>query len=102
MAVEVLIKRKIKQGDNAKKLVPLILQMRALALRQPGYISGKTLCDLEHPGDCLVISIWETVDDWNRWKQSKERAHIENKIEALTGEETHYNIYAPMTASQTD
>ena len=102
MAVEVLIKRKIKQGGNAKKLVPLTLQMRALALRQPGYISGKTLCDLEHPGDCLVISIWETVDDWNRWKQSKDRAHIDNKIEALTGEETQYNIYAPMTVSQTD
>jgi heme-degrading monooxygenase HmoA len=102
MAVEVLIKRKIKQGGNAKKLVPLILQMRALALHQLGYISGKTLCDLEHPGDCLVISMWETTDDWNRWKQSKERAHIENSIEALTGEETHYNIYAPMIASQTD
>jgi heme-degrading monooxygenase HmoA len=102
MAVEVLIKRKIKQGGHAKKLVPLILQMRALALHQPGYISGKTLCDLKHPGDCLVISIWETVDDWNRWEQNKERAHIESKIEALTGEETQYNIYAPMTASQTD
>ena len=62
----------------------------------------KTLCDLEHPGDCLLISIWETVDDWNRWEQNKERAHIESKIEALTGEETQYNIYAPMTASQTD
>jgi heme-degrading monooxygenase HmoA len=102
MAVEVLIKRKIKQGGNAKKMVPLILQMRALALHQLGYISGKTLCDLEHPGDCLVISLWETVDDWNRWKHTKERTHIESKIEALTGEETHYNIYAPMTASQTD
>ena len=79
MAIEVLIKRRIKQGDHAKKLVPLILQMRALALHQPGYISGKTLCDLEHPGDCLVISIWETVNDWNRWKQNKERAHIEPK-----------------------
>jgi len=81
-----------------KKLVPLILQMRALALHQPGYSSGKTLSDLEHPGDCLVISIWETVDDWNRWKQNKDRTHIESEIEALTGEETLYNTYAPMTA----
>jgi len=101
MAIEVLIKRRVKQGDHANKLVPLILQMRALALHQPGYISGKTLCDLEHPGDCLVISRWETVDDWNRWKQSKERTDIEIKIETLTGE-THYNIYASMTARETD
>ena len=101
MAVEVLIKRKIRQDIHGKKLVPLILQMRALALHQPGYISGQTLCDLEHPGDCLVISIWDTVDGWNRWKQNKERAHIESEIEALTGEETRYNTYAPMTAIQT-
>ena len=98
MAIEVLIKRKIKQGGNAKILVPLILQIRALALHQPGYISGKTLCDLKNPGDCLVISIWETVNAWNRWKQNKERARIESKIEALTGEETLYKTYAPMTA----
>ncbi len=98
MAVEVLIKRKIKQGGNAKKLVPFIFHIRALALHQPGYISGKTLCDLENPGDCLVISIWETVDDWNRWKQNEERARIESKIEVLTGEETLYKTYAPMTA----
>ena len=98
MAIQVFIKRRVKQGDHAKKLVPLILQMRALALHQPGYISGVTLCDIEDPGDCLVISRWETVDDWNRWKLNKERDHVERKIEALTGEKTQYKIYAPMVA----
>ena len=98
MAIQVFIKRRVKQGDHAKKLVPLILQMRALALHQPGYISGITLSDIEDPGDCLVISRWETVDDWNRWKSNKEREHVESKIEALTGEKTQYKIYAPMVA----
>jgi hypothetical protein len=56
MAIEVIIKRRVKQGSQAKKLVPLILQMRALAMHQPGYISGTTLCNLERPEDCLVIS----------------------------------------------
>ena len=96
MAVHVIIKRRVKQGQHAKELVPLILQMRALALQQPGYISGETLCDLEHPGDCLVISRWETVNDWNRWQHSKERFEIEKKIEAVIGDETQYNIYSPM------
>lgn len=98
MAIEVFIERKVRQGDHAKKLVPLILQMRALALHQPGYISGRTLCELENPGDCLVISRWETVDDWNRWKLSEERAHVERKIEALTGEKAQYKIYGSMIA----
>jgi len=40
MAIAVMIKRKVKQGYQAKQLVPFILQLRALATFQPGYISG--------------------------------------------------------------
>ena len=96
MAIHVIIKRKVKQGHQAKELVPLILQMRSLAVYQPGYISGETLCDIEHPGDCLVISTWETVEDWNKWVHSKERARIDQKIENLIGKKTEYHIYSPM------
>jgi heme-degrading monooxygenase HmoA len=96
MAIQIVIKRKVKQGRQAKELVPLVLQMRALAMYQPGYISGETLCDLEHPGECLVISRWKTVEDWNKWVQSQERAVIDGKIEALTGDKTEYRIYSSM------
>lgn len=96
MAIQVIIKRKVKQGRQAKELVPLILQMRASAMYQHGYISGETLCDTEHPGDCLVISRWETVEDWNNWVHSQERSVIDQKIEILTGERSEYHIFSPM------
>jgi heme-degrading monooxygenase HmoA len=98
MAIDVTIKRKVNQGRQAKELVPLILHLRALATYQPGYISGTTLSNLERPDECLVISRWESIDDWNRWRQSKQRSAIERKIEMLIGEKTEYNIYAPMVA----
>lgn len=98
MAIDVMIKRRVRQGRQAKELVPLILHLRALATYQPGYISGTTLSNLERPDECLVVSRWESVDDWNRWRQSKQRAAIEEKIERLTGEKTEYNIYSPMLA----
>jgi heme-degrading monooxygenase HmoA len=98
MAIDVMIKRKVKQGRQAKELVPLILHLRALATYQPGYISGTTLSNLEYPDECLVVSRWESLDDWNAWRQSKQRTAIEKKIEALAGEKTEYNIYAPMVA----
>ena len=101
MAVEVMIKRKVKQGRQAKELVPLIMHLRALATYQPGYISGTTLSNLENPAECLVVSRWESIDDWNRWRNSAQRTEIEQKIEVLTGEPTEYNLYAPMVA-QTD
>ena len=96
MSVQVVIKRKVDQGRQAKDLVPLILQMRAFAMYQPGYISGETLCDIERPGECLVLSRWESVEDWKRWFQNQERIAIEKKIEALTNEGTEYRIYSSM------
>lgn len=102
MAVHVIIKRQVKQGRQAKDLVPLILQMRALAMYQPGYISGETLCDIEHPGECLVMSRWETVEDWKRWFHRQERSRIENKIEILAGEKTEYRIYSSMVPTTID
>jgi heme-degrading monooxygenase HmoA len=96
MSIEVMIKRKIKQGPQARKLVPLILQLRALAAYQPGFISGRTLFKVENPEDCLVVSEWQTLEDWYGWQKSRKRTEIQEKIDALTGEPTAYTIYAPM------
>ena len=96
MAIEVFIKRKIEQGPQARKVVPLILQLRALATFQPGYISGETFFNLDNPEDCLVVSRWEAREDWERWLHSEERSEIQKKIEDLTQEQTGYTIYAPM------
>lgn len=96
MSIEVMIKRKIKQGPQARNLVPLILQLRAHATYQPGYISGRTLYNVENPEDCLVISEWQTLEDWYNWMKSKQRTEIQNKIDTITGEATEYNIFAPM------
>ncbi len=96
MAVEILIKRRVKQGSQARQLIPLILQLRAMATFQPGYISGESLRDMEHPEECLVISTWESIECWNEWKNSKERLTIQKKIEDLVGEKTKYSVYEPM------
>jgi len=98
MSIEVMIKRKIKQGPQARKVVPLILQLRTLATYQPGYISGRTLYNVEKPEDCLVISEWQTLEDWHKWMKSKERDAIQVKIEAEIGEPTKHSVYAPMVA----
>ena len=42
MAIGVLVKRVTKHGEDAKVLLPHIIEIRSLAVRQPGYISGET------------------------------------------------------------
>ncbi|MBW2369665.1 MAG: antibiotic biosynthesis monooxygenase [Deltaproteobacteria bacterium] len=98
MAIQVFIMRRFEPGQMANQVIPYVLKMRALATVQPGYISGETLSNVEQPQECMVISRWESLDDWNRWRHSKERAEIQDKIDELSGEKTEYKIFAPMVA----
>ncbi len=92
MAVKVLIKRKISQ-DQAKALIPLVRQMRASAATQEGYITGETLRSLDKPDEFLVISTWQSSEDWKNWLKSEDRKKVQEKIDALLGGETNYEIF---------
>ena len=92
MAVKVLIRRKVPE-DKARKMIPLFREMRSLANEQQGYITGETMRNLEKSDDFLVISTWETSDDWKRWVQSDARQQIQSKIDALLGGQTEYEIF---------
>jgi hypothetical protein len=41
----------------------------------------------------MVISTWQTVEDWIRWQESGVRARNEAQLEALLGQPTSYEIY---------
>ena len=92
MAVKVLIKRSVSQ-DQARALIPLVRQMRASAATQAGYITGETLRSLDNPEEFLVISTWQSSDDWKNWLKSEERNKVQNKIDDLLGGETKYEIF---------
>ena len=93
MAIGVLIKRVTKKGNNAKELLPHIIELRALAVRQPGYISGETFFNLDRSEECLVISRWKAIEHWQRWIQDPRRIEIEGNLEKHLGVKSEYNIY---------
>lgn len=92
MAVKVLIDRKAPSKVSAE-LSSLIKELRIRTINQPGYISGETLQRVDEPGETLVIATWKTVDDYMKWVFSKERAEIQEKIDAMLGTETVYKVY---------
>ena len=92
MPVQVIIKRKW-QISQPEDLLPLLTELRSRAKEQPGYISSDTLRSLEDPEDFLVISKWETADDWNKWVDSRDRRDLQGKVDSLIGEKTFYEIF---------
>jgi heme-degrading monooxygenase HmoA len=92
MAVKVLIKR-VVPDEKARQMIPLFREMRALASTVPGYISGETLKRLDKTNEFLVISTWNSSEDWNQWLKSEKRQKIQSQIDSLLGGSTDYEIY---------
>jgi heme-degrading monooxygenase HmoA len=82
MAIRVLIERKIVP-ENEPALSTLLMNLRSKAMLAKGYISGETLRSLDDPNEYLVISTWNTLDDWRKWEADKERQEIQSKIDSL-------------------
>lgn len=92
MAIEVIIKRKLVI-NKPQDLIPLLSDLRSLAMEQSGYLSSETLRSIENPDEYMVVSKWETVDDWERWYKSKERREIQGQVDSIIGEKTFYEIF---------
>ena len=93
MTLKIVIRRKVPKNKE-KELLPLIKELRIATTRQEGYISGETLQRIDKPGETVVVSTWEREEDWNRWVTSPERSILQEKIDALLGQQTEYEIYS--------
>lgn len=92
MNVKILIRRK-GTNVNAVALSTLLKKLRSLTLDQPGYISGETLRRIDDMDETMVISTWQSLEDWNRWVNDPHRAEIQDEIDRLLGQETEYAMY---------
>ena len=93
MTVKIVIKRKVPKNKESS-LLPLIKALRIATTKQNGYISGETLQRIDKPGETVVISTWESEEDWSRWVKDPERIQLQEKIDVLLGKETEYKMYS--------
>ena len=92
MIVKVMIKRKIKVG-KAREVFTLLNKFRSDAMNQKGYISGETLINHDDPLEILVISMWQGMENWLKWKENPERKANESLLENCLEEPTSYKSY---------
>jgi heme-degrading monooxygenase HmoA len=85
--IKVVLERTIR-GSHVKEAVLLMRQMRVLAMQRPGYISGETLHAVDDPNHYLVISAWESLEDWQDWFKNPERQKIQQEVDKLLGTPT--------------
>ena len=92
MTVKIFIKRNVTESRVAELSI-LLKRLRSVTLMQPGYISGQTLKRIDKPDECLVVSTWRSVEDWESWVQNQKRIAIQEEIDQLLDRVTEYAIY---------
>jgi len=91
--VKIFIERTTIPG-NELSLNKLLTELRSLAMKSTGYISGETLRALDDPNHFIVISTWDSLEDWKAWEKNQERQKIQKKIDDLLRAPSRHRIYA--------
>ena len=98
MAIKVVHQRTIRP-DNKEELGALLAKLRTDALSQPGYLSGETLVALDDQDTHLVISTWQTLQEWKAWQNNPERRVLIAMIDNLLVEPATVRVYIDASAS---
>lgn len=92
MAIRILIHREIEPGKELR-LNQLLLRLRAKAMQAGGYISGETLRSLDNPHSFLVISTWDSLEEWRAWEANPERKQLQDEIDQLLRAPSRSEVY---------
>jgi len=97
--VRIVIQRHLKKGKKGD-LMPLLRELRAVAMHYPGYITGETLASTGDPTIISVLSTWRSPEDWKAWEKSEQRIKLYEKIETLLVEKPKVSIYQVMATEE--
>ncbi|MDM8515271.1 antibiotic biosynthesis monooxygenase [Desulfobacterales bacterium HSG16] len=97
MLAKIIIKRHFRKGKTLEVL-SLLSDLRSMAMKHPGYVSGETLMENNDPQSLIVISTWQNIESWNSWKENDERNKYEDMLAIYQEEPTTFDEYLLGTA----
>ena len=92
MSVKILIRRKFKK-DALNDASAMLIKARTNAMGNKGYISTETLVNYHDPQSILIISMWQSKEDWDHYRESDARKEHEEKFSRLFEGSTEYEIF---------
>ncbi len=93
MAVKVLIKRHFNP-EHLEQASKILIRARYEAMKMDGYIASETWRGLHDPSWIIVVSMWQTPEDWNRWYASSHRSEFKAELGKIMLEGERIEPYA--------
>ena len=92
MSVKILIKRRFRE-ETLQDATTMLIKARTNAMGSKGYISTETLVHYDDPQSVLIISMWQTKEDWDNYKNSDTRKEHEDKYSHLFEGSAEYEVF---------
>ena len=101
MAVKIITQRTVTPDKQAEVQL-LLRELRTKAISQPGYLMGETLTSVDNPNTYIVISTWQSLEDWKAWESNPDRRAIQTKIETLLTTHSQMAVYTEQATTQVE
>jgi heme-degrading monooxygenase HmoA len=92
MAIKVQITRNFKPGTLGQAS-RILIRARYQAMGLPGYIASETWSDLRDPHKVIVVSMWQSIEDWNQWQDSPQRGEFVTELGKIMVGGEHLAFY---------
>ena len=91
--IKVITGYRLKVGADIQ---PVLMKLRSYAMTLPGFVGAENLVNV--PDDTIVAmtSIWENVENWKTWENTKVRKQILKEAEGFIIEQPRITIYKIM------
>ena len=91
--IKIITEYKVKKGGYIQ---PILAELRTAAMQYPGFVSAENLLNEGDIHNIVVISTWQTLDDWRAWEESIIGTNLYQQSEALLVEKPKVVIYRIM------
>ena len=90
--IKVLLERRVAK-ENLTRLIGYLIDLRAAALQQKGYVTGETLVKRNDTFDVMTISTWISEEHWKAWTTTATRIELDDIINGIIIGEPKVSIY---------
>ena len=79
-----------------KEVEPILMQLRSHAMQYPGFVSAENLVSEEDSSVVIIISTWETIENWRTWVRSRRTQDLLQQAQAVVAEAARVTAYRTM------
>jgi antibiotic biosynthesis monooxygenase (ABM) superfamily enzyme len=83
-----------------KDIEPILMKLRSHAMQYPGFVGAENLVSEEDFSVVIMISTWETVENWKTWVDSRRTQDLLKQAKSVVMGTARVTAYRSMPTTE--